>query len=300
VRGAVGCLAPGAHDGVIWGQSFTELSARVDPGSQKGIALSETESSPPPIELSSAFLRELVALWRDSAGEDREVQVLDGSPIRAVSALAHADHAVALTEAVLLLAEHGMLVQAVPLVRLTVECGISAAWWSVTPHSGEAANHEAARLRLALVTDMAKLAGPVAAADAQESIADVRKMVAELKAYESLEAGKFVDRVGSLAGANWVYAYYRLLSAFSHAGALLLDHYVQLAPNTSLGWAYKTDPVFEHVETLLALQPIALLLGMKAADDLTIGHPRRTPLDEIATRMGTEAVIRRQDTPLRG
>ena len=255
---------------------------------------------PPSIELSSEFLRKLVALWKDAAGENREVQVLDGSPTRAVSALAHADHAVALTEAVLLLAEHAMLVQAVPLVRLTVECGVTAAWWSVTPRSGEAANHEAARLRLAMVTDMAKLAGPVAAADAQESIADVRKMVAELKDDESLEAGKFIDRVGSLAGANWVYAYYRLLSAFSHAGALLLDHYVELAPNTRLGWAYKTDPVFEHAETLLALQPIALLLAMKASDDLTVGHPRRVRLNEIATRMGTEAVIRRGDTPIPG
>jgi hypothetical protein len=207
---------------------------------------------------------------------------------------------VALAEAALILVEHGMLVQAVPLIRLTVECGITAAWWSVTPHSGEAANHEAARLRLAMVTDMAKLAGPVAAVDAEESIADVRKMVAELKAYESVEASKFIDRVGSLAGANWVYAYYRLLSAYSHAGALLLDHYLEPAPNTRLGWAYKTDPAFEHAETLLALQPIALLLAMKASDDLTIGHPRRGRLNEISTRMGTDAVIRRRDTPTQG
>jgi hypothetical protein len=255
---------------------------------------------PPSLESSTEILRELVAVWKDALGENRELRVLDGSPTRAVSALAHADHAVALSEAALLLADHGMLVQAVPLVRLSVECGITAAWWSVTPHSGEAANHEAARQRLAMVTDMAKLAGPVAAADAEESIADVRKMVAELKAYETVEAGKFIDRVGSLAGANWVYAYYRLLSAYSHAGALLLDNYLEPAPNTQLGWAYKPDPVFEHAETLLALQPIALLLAMKASDDLTIGHPRRDRLNEIATHMGTDAVIRRRDTPTQG
>ncbi|GEM_PF-3688954 len=53
-----------------------------------------------------------------------------------------AEHAVALTNSIMLLAEHDMLIQAAPLIRLTMECGITAAWFSVVPNAVNAANRE--------------------------------------------------------------------------------------------------------------------------------------------------------------
>ena len=81
----------------------------------------------------------------------------------------------------------------------------------------------------------------------------------------------------------------------TEARALLLEHYLEVAPNAELGWVYRDRPVFEHAETSIALQAIALLLAMKASNDVTPGNPRRERLDEIAARMGTEVVIRRRD-----
>ncbi len=248
-----------------------------------------TSTFAPTVDGAVAVMRDLLALWRNP-GETRNIAILDRSATRGVSTLAHADHAASLAEATIVLIEHGMVIQAVPLARLTLECGVTAAWWSVTPNSGAAANREAARQRRNMIADLAGLVGKSPEAESAEAAA----MMKELADFDSVEARNFIDRAGALVGTEWVYPYYRLMSAYSHAGALLVDHYTPNDPDSELGWAYRDGGEFDHARATFAIQAIALWLAMRAADDLDPRHPRRARLDEIAASAHMNMTVERR------
>ena len=243
----------------------------------------------PTVEESAGIIRDLLAVWRHRE-VNRLIPILDVSPTRGISALSHADHAASLSDSVLLLVEHDMIVQAVPLVRLTMECGITGAWFSVTPGSGESANLEAARLRRAAIADLAIISG----SDPDVETAKLNATVDAFAGYESVEARKFVDRARSIGGAEWVYGYYRLLSAYCHGGNLLVDHYVNIDPGEPLGWSYRDGGDFAHAEIAIAIQAVMLCLAIRASDDLAPEHPKRAKLDEISSRIGLFASIVRR------
>lgn len=246
----------------------------------------------PTIDESVEVLRELLESW-DSKPPTVEVPILEGSPSRAVSILSQAEHAVGLTRAVIVLCEAGMNVQAVPLVRLTMECAVTAAWLSVTPGSAESANLEGARQRRKLLFDMERLS----TVPSDGSLDSVDEIIDRFAPSDSAEARKFEERCRSLAGGDWLYPYYRLLSGYSHGGTLLMDHYIQEAGVTDaapLGWVYVADAPFEHAEITTGLQVVLLHLALTAWTSVAVGHPMRTDLAEIAERTGISMEIGRR------
>jgi hypothetical protein len=164
----------------------------------------------------------------------------------------------------------------------------------VTPGAAESANLEGARQRRKLLFDMERLSK----APSDDSLDSVDEIIERFAAADSAEARKFEERCRSLAGGDWLYPYYRLLSGYSHSGTLLMDHYIQEAVVTDaapLGWAYAADAPFEHAEITTGLQVVLLHLALTAWNSVVVGHPMKARLVEIAERTGLSIEIARRE-----
>jgi hypothetical protein len=250
----------------------------------------EAVREPPTVEESLGLLGEMLAVWRDDP--PTALPQLEESAQRGVGVLAHVDHAAALTDSVILLAKAGQYVQMVPLVRMTLECAVTAAWFVVTPGSGDASLLEASRLRRAYISDLAATMG----ADAAVQIADLQALIDDL-GDESQEAKKFEARCRSLAGGGWLYIAYRQLSELSHGGTLLLDHYLQSSEMTEanpLGFEYVPGDNADQARSILGTQGWLLHLALTAWDMAVPLDDRTEHLAEIAKRAGFKSEVRRK------
>lgn len=245
---------------------------------------------PTPIQSIEAIQR-LLSLW-DSATTSISVQVLDGGILRGTAIRVQVDHAVALTESILLLNEHGMNIQAMPLVRMTMECVVTAEWLAITPYSADAAARKGAKAHERLMRALAEMAGDNTDADAE----DLRKMVDDSAAFASGEAQHFEQRCRALQGGEWIYGYYRLLSKFSHAGTGLLDVYLeQSEPSdaTPNGIAFADTTKFPFTNIALGLQAVLLHIALTAWDEVSEGHPHSEMLTGIANELGMSTILQR-------
>ena len=236
-------------------------------------------------------IRRLLSLW-DGAATSVNVQVLDGGILRGIAIRVQVDHAAALTESILLLNEHGMNIQTVPLVRMTMECAVTAAWLAITPHSADAAAHEGAKAHERLIEAMTEMAGGSSDADA----GDPRKPINESAVFASGEAQHFEQRCRALQGGEWIYGYYRLLSKFSHAGTGLLDVYLQQSePSDAMpnGITFADLNRFPFTNIALGLQAVMLHIALTAWDEVSEGHPQGETLTGIANELGMSTILQR-------
>jgi len=233
-----------------------------------------------------AALRELLSLW---SGEDGPVtiQVLDGSLLRGLSIRVQVEHMVALTRSVLLLVDNGMYIQSMPLVRMSMECAVTAAWMAVTPFSGAAAAHDGGTKRLRLLEDLAVIAG-----EPDSDNTNIQAEINELAQHANAEARIFQQRCESLAGAEWMYGYYRLLSEFSHAGSPLVDSYLEDSENNGLAFADLSK--FPYTKFAMGLQVVMLHISLAAWDEVAEDHPNAINLTEIGDRLGIQSILRRR------
>jgi len=195
------------------------------------------------------------------------------------------EHAIGLTRAVLVLADSGLRIESVPLVRLTMECAVTAVWLTMVSGSGKASYHRATvdfkNLNLALL----KIEnGPA------DHEADVKMIDAEIETLETFrqkEAKSFLDRCASVDSGVWLYAYYRLFSKTSHGGANLNDEYLQTVEHSReapLGLAFKDQQDFALWPIVLAFQVTMLFNALQAWDRTSQTHSRKAALDTIRSQ----------------
>lgn len=237
------------------------------------------ENSAPSVSESLSNLRELIELWFDG-GSSIEIPIIDQALVSGLTIRALAEHAAAVTQAVLVLYGADMTLQSVPLTRLVVECGVTAAWLSVVPNAGFAASHANAKSRRALFES-----SPVFA----EAVADARALVAEFAEHKSGAGEKFEQRCLQLVGGRDIYVSYRILSQASHAGVALADYYLRNVPvseEATQGIVFDFPARDEGPEVTLAFHTCMLVLAMTACDNKTAGHPLDFRLQAIADRVG--------------
>ncbi|TAM69294.1 MAG: hypothetical protein EPN48_07855 [Microbacteriaceae bacterium] len=233
-------------------------------------------------EQSADVLQQLLAIW-DEVSES-EVPVLeDGDWERGVSARVQIEHAVGLTRAVLVLAKAGLRIESVPLVRMTMECAVTAVWLTIASGSGKASYYKATvdfkNLHLALL----KIGNPEVVDDP-----DSKKLEADigsLEVFRQKEARNFLDRCASVDSGEWLYAYYRLLSRTSHGGANLNDEYLQEIEHSEsapLGLAFKDPRDFALWPVVLGFQVTMLFNALQAWDRISHTRPRKSALDAIS------------------
>lgn len=246
-----------------------------------------SESVPEP-EDSIALLEELIRMW-ESHSATIAVPVIDGSLLPGVAIQVQVEHAVRLSEAVIVLSREGLFIQLAPLVRLALECAVSAAWWTLHPNNVKASVNEAARLKNLLMEGMNTMSeGP------RDADSDWESISAEFAQYHVTEARNFEQRCNALAGGTYLYPYYRLLSEASHGGTALIEEYMvpaEATPEQPTGLAFQRHAPYKHRDLVLGINVIALALAIRAWDDITVDHPLQGQLNDIATRTGANIVI---------
>ncbi|ROQ38308.1 hypothetical protein EDF46_1938 [Frondihabitans sp. PhB188] len=244
----------------------------------------------PTVEESIVAMRELLVIWRASKSID--VPIIDDSLLPAVTIRALVEHAVSLTDSVILLAEHGHFSQAAGLSRSTMECAVTAAWMSVTPKAGNAVAHEWARNRKNLFEAWAM----DTALDLSPDIEEAQQMMLDWREDASAAARNFQRLCGQLIGGGQLYGVYRALSGYVHAGPGLADLYVTQTAKTETapdGWAFLERAAYKMTDEAMAMHVAMLSLAMSAWDLIDPKHPDDVALQAKADRFGYGRTIKR-------
>ncbi len=245
-----------------------------------------TDEQVPSIDESSKAIRELITLWREQNSSGTvEIPLMEGLPLVGVTIHIMVQHSVALSESVLVLTSANMFLESAPLIRLTMECAVTAAWLSITPNAGNAARHEDARNRLATINSIFEDLERVD----DDLLEDATLAVTELAEHKSDAARYFEKRCRKIAGGEKIYTLYRIMSGFSHAGIGLTDLYltkVDESPANPYGISLLDKSNYPAPDASLVQQVGMLALSMKAWDDILPTHPNRTALENIAKDFG--------------
>lgn len=250
--------------------------------------LDPTSTKMPDAEESISVLKELIALW-ESHGTSIAVPKIGDSIMTGVAIQVQVEHAVRVSEAVIVLAREGLFIQVAPLVRLVLECAVSAAWYTLHPDNVKSSMLEAARLKNLLIEGLGGLTD-----SPYEPHAEWTKISEELAEFRSAEAHQFEQRCSALAGGSYLYPYYRLLSEASHGGTALVEEYMDEVPKSTdnpTGFAFHRHAPYKYRDGALALNVVVLALALRAWDDIAPDHPDRAQIDEIAERIGAQVLV---------
>jgi hypothetical protein len=242
----------------------------------------------PTPQQSVDHLHDLIQMW-EAHGESVTVPIIGGSLLAGMCIQVQVEHAIRLTEAVLLLVKQGLFIQVAPLSRMVMECAITAAWWTLNPDNVKGSAAEAARMKQMLIKGMASAAGT-----APIPHADWADMAEQFDAYRSGEAHKFEQRCNALQGGAAVYTYYRLLSEASHGGTAILDEYLEQVPETPdnpFGYAFQRHAPYKYFDNVLAIHVLMLGYAMRAWDNITKDHPDSDALDALGDVLGSGLII---------
>lgn len=233
-----------------------------------------------------AITRELVDLWQARPADgvklnEREHRII-GLVVYALQA-----HVVNLADAILTLYERGLGHAAIALIRQLVECAFTGVWVEVFGKTAAGALiHEEARSRRWAVQSFLDSG----AIDDASAVADAIKALDELETAASPPGRTFEARCEDLENGFVVYAIYRALSQFSHAGTATTRWYVHetgSGPTDAPPWglAVSSAPTSANVDAWFRIVPVMLVHSGLAWSRLDAHHHARTRLKELAQQL---------------
>lgn len=231
------------------------------------------------------FAARLITLWDkdrtkpwELKGQYRESGIL---------ILSYTQHVVELMRTILELSKQDRMVIAVPLIRLTVENTMTGVWAYLSPSSAaRAIIHEGLRLRRAAILDILE----VGTEGFDE--ADLEKIEAEQREFSAdaaEAAAKFRALCAQIDDGLGIYASWRIMSSYSHAGMQLADHYLEEVPvseGAPDGVVFNPDAKLEHHEAWLGTAVCMLIGSMKLCNQVEVKGRSRTQIENAAKRMG--------------
>ncbi len=222
----------------------------------------------------------LCDLWDGaSAGTVQYRGELD--PARAVGIRTHTHHAVRAARAVIQLDLTTTGIELVPLVRLMMECAVTAAWLLLTPGSGEALIRDGASQRLKALNTLTAFGEEPGSAKAQ-----AEEALAQLEATSGPRSFAFEQRCQRLEGGDRLYLTYRVFSAESHSGIGIADFYAVATESSPIGLAFNPEAVSSVRAPTIGIAACMLLLALNA-DELARSKPTHTTqLAKAAKRLG--------------
>jgi len=243
------------------------------------------ESSTPSVEDSLAAIDALCDLWdQQIPGTTRYRDGID-SP-RAVGIMTHSHHAVRIARAIRRLATDFLGIEIVPLVRLLMECAVTAAWLLLTPGSGDSMILDGARQRKKALSAIALHGGETEPAHSQ-----AMSVLQKLEAASGPKNFAFEQRCLSLADGQRLYTTYRVLSLESHGGIGVSDFYIATSKKSPIGFFYNPNAQSSRREATLGLAACMLHLAMNADESARSEPSMRSKLNEWASILGIDATI---------
>ncbi|MCB2412294.1 hypothetical protein LGT39_05460 [Demequina sp. TTPB684] len=153
-----------------------------------------------------------------------EVPVLDQTITSGFVHLAWAHHAVRISESVDALYERAMYLQAVPLIRQTLETAITSLWAANVSQAGERAYVAHLLSRRTMLREMGGLGMPVS-----DGLAELATEIAQREAMhgklDKFKMPLLSNRATAVRGGRDLYVHYRHLSELAHPTFWLADGY---------------------------------------------------------------------------
>jgi len=212
-------------------------------------------------------------------------------PSNAIQIWTFAHHAARLSRAVLTLHEAGHDLEAMPLIRQTLECAMNAAWLLVTDSGGAALSAVDTKSRRVMYREVTEL-----------GLADLSEILRRVEQEEARDAEtvtrtrSFEERCRAVSGGRHIYAMWRTLSLYSHATSSVADVYLETvreSEDAPLGVAMLLNADWDQGATWMRVQALMLLLAQIAADDAHAKPTHRTQLARARRRLGVTWEIRR-------
>lgn len=196
------------------------------------------------------------------------------------------NHVVELVRTVVDLSEQDRMIVGVPLIRLATENAMTAVWLYLSPAGGRAVIHEGLRLKRAAIDDVLRLG---AEDFTEEQLVAVEAQLAEQSAHKLPAAGNFGELCRQLVDGLGVYATWRVMSSYSHAGLTMGDFYLREAPPTKaspLGLSFEPDARLSSHEAWLGTAVCMLIAALKACDQIDAEGRHRKQINRAVKRMG--------------
>lgn len=179
------------------------------------------------------------------------------------------------------------MVIAVPLIRLTIENTMTAVWAYLAPAAAaRAILHEGFRLRRAAILDILKV-GTAGFNDAD--LDRIEADLLEFSADKATEEKEFRALCDQIAGGLGIYATWRVMSSYSHAGMQLTDHYLEEVPVSEQahdGVVFNPDAKIDHHEAWLGTAVCMLIGSIKICNQIEVKGRSRTRIENAAKRRG--------------
>jgi hypothetical protein len=232
----------------------------------------------------------LLELWHRLDGV-AQIPVLDGGLSAGLAIHNLIEHVTNLSEAVRLLVANDMSLPLVPLVRLSMECVVTAAWWAGDPGRVRFSGAEEVRQKKQLAAELARTASNTGVWVEIDGALGER---ASQLGSPTIEAKQFKDRCAATPGFDWAYGQYRMLSASSHAGTALVAEYLdddsENAANRS-GVVIKQRPTWFAQSIGLEVQVVLLVVALSTYDAVLPERPLRDELREFAIARGVQDLV---------
>lgn len=259
---------------------------------------SDLVNDSPAAKLGRTQLRELIKsmcdMWDgildDPRASQYRIDILDTQRIVAIRS--HAQHAAKTARALLAVDAMSDGIEIVPLVRLLLECGVTAAWLLVTPGSGHTLLRAGAGERKKALDQLKQMGQPTSPGHEQA--------VSVLKDLENAEGPRsfaFEQRCLQLHQGENLYVLYRVFSAQSHAGEGVADFYVVPKADSSVGVAFHAEAHDDETTRVSALGIAAcmLFLSIKANEHALAAPRRTTQIARYAKKLSVGIDILRKD-----
>jgi hypothetical protein len=217
---------------------------------------------------------ELIELWDTTSATTRQ---RDQNLARVLYGLAL--HVTSTTRAVLLLAEAGRYRDTYPLTRKCLEFAVTAQWLRSNGVKGlEGFGYESARNSKNMMASMAA-AGMAVPPDVVATFSEPL-----VKADEAATARRFDLQCASFRGGDSLYVMYRHLSTDTHPSLSAVS--MMLPDRASEADALGSSPAVPYYTCAFAM-----LLALRAADDVTLNKPRKGALQKVSRRLGLPSML---------
>lgn len=205
---------------------------------------------------------------------------------RAIGIRTHAHHAVRASRAVLQLDLTTAGIELLPLVRLIMECGVTAAWLLLTPGSGHALIRDGASQRLKALNALTTFGESSDSAKEQ-----AEEALEQLENASGPRSFAFEQRCLRLDGGDRLYLTYRVFSAESHSGMGIADFYSVATESSPIGVAFNPEAASSVRAPTIGIAACMLLLAVNA-DELARAKPTHaSQIEDAAKRLGVSTRI---------
>jgi len=239
---------------------------------------------------------ELLALIKDiidliDKHANRPWEVPSGSiPLNLFLVHSSSQHALNLSRGILTLYRANQAWEAIPSMRVAMECALTAAWCAVAPEQTGGVVLQGAKERKQLLKAVAQFG-----IDTAEATAEVEDMIDHFLPNRTDAAERFLERTREITGGEAFYTSYRAISRLIHPGTELTDFYIERDDNPTnlFGMSLLNDASFDagDAHSWLGHHACMMVVALRASESLLVKPRHRTQIERWAKKLGGIAEV---------